>query len=493
MAYVLNKTTGEVLITIQDGSGDGPDINPGLNTSDIDFFGKNFALYGQDLNQNFIRLLQNFANVSAPLNPLEGELWYDISNSQNQVLRIYTGSLWVPVTPVWVSSTAPITTQVGAQWWDSTNYQLNMYNGSGWTVVGPAYKVTDGKSGSLVEDVTDTSGFSHTVIKFYSNNNVSMIVSYDQAFTLSTASAVTGFSVISPGITLSTEASNLLYGTAVNAQQLGNIAAVNYARNDIDSTFYGNIVVGGGNLVISTNVGNGTSKFLNSVTNGNISFHANVNGTSTKLLHINGTTGEVSTAQDPGTALGVVTKQYFDTNVQSNIAPLATSANPTLTGVPLAPNVAGYTNTNQIATMHSVHSAVTYDLTQSPLLQGNIQLWANAVSNTLALNVNSLTGVVTVAADPTLTMGVATKHYVDVQVSQAIFPLAPIYSPVFTGTPTTSIPPLGDSSQRIPTTSFVQSTVNQSVNTMWMGSNKTISTSAPTNGTGNSGDFWFQI
>jgi hypothetical protein len=145
----------------------------------------------------------------------------------------------------------------------------------------------------------------------------------------------------------------------VNSQLLGNIAAVNYARNDIDSTFYGNIVIGGGNLVISTNVGNGTSKFLNNITNGNISFHANVAGASTALLHLNGATGQVTVHQDPTSALDVATKQYIDNNLSANVSLLATIYSPALTGIPTAPNAAPTANTAQIATMSSVHSAIS--------------------------------------------------------------------------------------------------------------------------------------
>jgi hypothetical protein len=394
MSYILNKTTGQILITLQDGTADGPDINPGANVSDLDLFGKNYPYYGQYIDENFVKLLQNFANIIPPTAPLEGELWYDISNSTNYVLRVYNGTSWLPVTPVWVANSAPVTTQVGAQWWDATNYQLNMYNGSGWTTVGPAYKATDGISGAIVEDVLDTIGATHTVIKFYTNNNVIAISSYDQPFTLSPANPVTGFGLISPGFTLASENNNLIYGTAVNAQQLGNIAAVNYARNDIDSLFYGNITLGGGNLIISTNTTTPSSAtFQNTILNGNISFQANLSGVSTKLLYINGATGEVTTNQNPLTALGVVTKQYSDNSIATAVAPLAPSYSPAFTGIPTAPNVVVYTaNTTQVATMNSVQGAITY-------------------SNT-----------------------------------------AP-----------------------------------------WLGSQKTVSTTTPTNGTGNPGDFWFQI
>lgn len=490
MSYILNKTTGELLINLQDGTADGPDINLGLNVSDLDLFGKNYPLYGQWLDENFVKLLQNFANATAPAKPLQGEVWYDISDSSNQILRVYTGTSWLPITPVIVANTAPGTSQVGAQWWDWTNQQLNMYNGSGWTTVGPAYKATDGKSGSIVEDVLDTVGGTHTVLKFYTNNNVSAVVSYDQAFTLATP--FSGFTVISPGITLSNENNNLLYGTAVNAQQLGNIIAANYARTDIDSTFYANVVVGS-NLVITTTNSTGTGKFINTTTNGNISFHANVGGSSTTLLHINGATGEVTTHQNPVTALGVVTKQMLDSNISLATAPLAPLSSPALTGIPTAPNVVVYTaNTSQVATMNSVWGAITSSHNNTQL-QGNVSIWANSVYTINALTVNGATGAVTVAADPTTNLGVATKQYVDNVSSTSASTYAPINNPGLTGIPTTPTASTGTNTTQIASTAFVQTTVATATSALWLGSNKTVSSSAPTNGTGNTGDFWFQI
>jgi hypothetical protein len=380
MAYSINKTTGEVLITLIDGTADGPDINPGSNASDLDLFGKNYPFYGELLDENFIKLLQNFANVTAPATPLQGELWYDISTAGNHILRIYDGASWLPVTPVWVSSSAPLTTQVGAQWWDSNKYQLNMYNGTGWTLVGPGYSRLDGKSGAIAEDVTDTSNVTHKVIKFYTNNNVSAIVSYDQPFTLSATSAVTGFSVISPGITLAAEANNLFYGTATNSQQLGNIAAVNYARNDIDSVFSGNISTNSSKINIASIPSTGTGRFTNTVFNANISFHVNQYGVDTRAVSINGATGEITVNQNPTTALGLTPKQYVDSSIITAISPLATINSPTLTGIPLAPNSAPTSNTAQIATMASVQGAI---------LNSNTALWLGSnktISTNLPVN-----------------------------------------------------------------------------------------------------------
>lgn len=392
MSYLINKTTGELLITILDGTADGPDVNPGQNVADIDLFGKNYPLYGELQNENFIKLLQNFANATAPTNPLQGELWYDISSPGNFVLRVFNDSAWIPVTPVWVSATAPLTTQVGAQWWDSTNYQLNMFNGTDWSLIGPAYKTPDGKSGTIVEKVLDTVAVTHTIIKFYHNNNVVAISSFDPMFTLSPANPIPGFSNIGPGFTLATGVNdNLFYGTVVNAQQLGNVAAINYSRNDISNTFYSNIAVGGTALTINI-LPSGTAAFTNTNTNGNVSIYANVGGVNTRAIAVNGTTGEVFVNQNPTNPLGVVTKQYSDNNIAIATAPLAPSYSPEFTGIPTAPNVAFDANTAQIATMSSVQAAIT----------------------------------------------------------------------------------LGNTAP-------------------WLGSQKTVSTSTPTNGSGNTGDFWFQI
>jgi len=377
MAYNINSTTGQLLVTIQDGTADGPDVNPGQNATDLDLFGKNYPLYGLYQNENFIKLLQNQASTTQPAKPLQGELWYDLNTG---LLKIYTGTQFIPVSPVIVSSTAPTTTVIGTQWWDSINQQLNMWNGSAFTLVGPAYKATDGLSGAIVADVIDTLGTNHTIIEFYHNNKVVAVSSYDATFTLSASTPIAGFTTIAPGLTLAAGiANNLFHGTAVNSQQLGNVAAVNYARTDIDSTFYGNIVVG--NLSVVGNGLNGTVRVVNNIINSNIGFYANINGTSTAMINISGATNEVVVAADPVSRLGVVTKQYSDNSIATAIAPLAPSYGPTFSGIPTAPYVSlPSANTAQVATMASVQNAIA---------NGNTAPWFGSrrtISNGLPTN-----------------------------------------------------------------------------------------------------------
>lgn len=70
MAYTIVKTNGQVLTTIADGT-----IN--TNASSLALPGRNYAGYGQYVDTNFVHQLENFANVSPPPNPLQGQLWYN--------------------------------------------------------------------------------------------------------------------------------------------------------------------------------------------------------------------------------------------------------------------------------------------------------------------------------------------------------------------------------------------------------------------------------
>lgn len=463
MSYIINKTTGEVLITILDGTADGPLINPGQNVSDVNLFGKNYPLFGDKLDENFITLLQNSANKTAPAKPLQGELWYDLTTG---FLKIYTGTIWTPVSPVIVANTSPSTTVVGAQWWDTTNYQLNSWNGSAWTLIGPAYKNPDGKSGAIVQDVSDTVGGTHTIIAFYNNNNIVAISSYDPSFTLSPLNPINGFSVINPGFTLATGvANNLFYGTATNSQMLGNVVAANYARTDIIPTFSSNILVAGGNISIDS-APNGTARYYNTVLNGNLSLYINKGGTLTNAIKVIGLDGStnISGALTIGsslTAYGVTSTGVTGTGQ------LVFSASPTITGTLTAQNVT---------------------------FNGNLSTTGNLSINGNIFSVNGTTGDTVVAGN--LTVGRFSNVTVYGVTSTGATGTGGFVfnnSPVLAGAPTAPTQAQGDVSANIATTAFANTAIATSQYAPWQGSHKFVSSSAPTSSDGNVGDFWFQI
>jgi hypothetical protein len=395
MSYLLNKTTGQLLINLVDGTADGPDINPGQNVSDIDLFGKNYPLYGQWLDENFIKLLQNFANATAPAKPLQGELWY---NTSTGFLNVYTGTSWKLVSPVLVSSTAPdpgsFGSVVGTQWWDTVNLQLNSWTGSAWYLVGPGYKAPDGISGPIVEDILDTVGGTHTVTKFYHNANVVAISSLDSTFTISPANPVTGFSTIAPGFTLATGIANEVefIGSATNSKMLGNVVAANYARTDIIPTFSSNILVGGGNISIDS-APTGSARYYNNVLNANVSIWANVGGTPTSALRVLGTdastnvlyalnvTGNTSIGGNTVVG-GNLTIYGTTTSGITGGGSLVLSFSPALAGVPTTPTVANsFDASGTIASTGFVQNAITYSTT-APWLGSQRTISTNLPNNT---------------------------------------------------------------------------------------------------------------
>ena len=97
MAYKLNNTFGTLLVTLPDGTID-------VSTTDLTLIGKGYAGFGEKLNENLIKLLENFNNTTAPTNKQQGQLWYDKTNNQ---INVYTGTKWKPVGSTTNSATSP--------------------------------------------------------------------------------------------------------------------------------------------------------------------------------------------------------------------------------------------------------------------------------------------------------------------------------------------------------------------------------------------------
>ena len=85
MAYTINKTDGTIVATITDGT---------INTStSLTLFGKSYSGFGELLNENLVKLLENQASTSTPTAPLTGELWFDTNTAQ---LKVYDCSAFKP-------------------------------------------------------------------------------------------------------------------------------------------------------------------------------------------------------------------------------------------------------------------------------------------------------------------------------------------------------------------------------------------------------------
>ena len=69
MSYIINNSRGQVIATVQDGT-----VN--TTATDLTLVGQGVTNYGTAENENYVYLLENFANNTAPLQPILGQLWY---------------------------------------------------------------------------------------------------------------------------------------------------------------------------------------------------------------------------------------------------------------------------------------------------------------------------------------------------------------------------------------------------------------------------------
>lgn len=378
MSYPITQTNGQLIMTLLDGTADGPDVNPGLNRTDINLIGKNYPAYGNLQNENFIKLLQNFANNLPPSNPLLGELWYD---SGAGFIKVYSGTEWHTVSPLTVGTTAPTASAAGEQWWDTVNKQLKIWDGLSWIVIGPAFSAVDGVSGAVVENILDTINNSHTVVKFYVNDVVVSILSNDATFTPQTP--ISGFTTLSPGVTLSTANGQVLTGTATNAQNLGGISSGNFARVDITPTFLANLNIGGGDFALRTSSGTGVVSLTNTRIDAGLEIYNNVGGVSTKTLSIDGTTGLISVVGSPVNSTHIATKGYVDSLVSTTASQYAPLNSAGLTGTP--------TSTTPFASDSSTRIATTA-FTQAAIANSNSALWQGAARHVSANTPGALDG-----------------------------------------------------------------------------------------------------
>jgi hypothetical protein len=232
MAYQINKTDGTIVATVADGQID-------TLSTDITLIGKNYSGFGEAFNENLVKILENFASTTEPLRPLKGQVWFD--NAENK-LKVYNGTVFIPVSSATISSTQPETLSIGDLWFDDVGAQLYFFDGTQPILIGPAYSTAQGKSGLEVDSILDTLNQTRVVTYLYNNGILLGIFSKD-SFTPKIA--IIGFSGdIEPGFNAGTLANIKFRVTCTNSEQLGGVVATTYARRDTSNTFNGQVSVG---------------------------------------------------------------------------------------------------------------------------------------------------------------------------------------------------------------------------------------------------------
>jgi microcystin-dependent protein len=245
MPYIVNFTDKENKspITVFD--------NTSSTDTSLTFPGRNVTGYGQIIAENFLSLLENFASTNQPINPVEGQLWYD-STGGTQTLKIWDNTAWKAASGIQkgVSQPAVENSKVGELWVDTTNQQLRIFTGTRWILVGPTESSVGGlRYGPVIEKISDADNLDRFILTFYIAD-IPVIVFSKDSFTPKTL--ITGFDIIKSGINISTPTTSgeianfvggflpVLNGTARNAEALSisgvEVQAGKFLRSDVINT-----------------------------------------------------------------------------------------------------------------------------------------------------------------------------------------------------------------------------------------------------------------
>lgn len=308
MPYTVNYSdnSNKIPITVYD------------NTSNTDtslvFPGRNVTGYGQIIAENFLKLLENFASPTAPINPTEGQLWFN-SDLQVAQLLIWDGSDWKSASGIQKSPVQPgvAETKVGELWVDTVNQQLYVFSGTDWILVGPNFS-TGLRSGLVVEQITDSTDTNRVILGVYVEDKPIIIISKDN---FTPKIIIPQFPVIRAGINVADPDINItsqteiyqggflpkLYGTATSADglEINNVVipASKFLRSDIVNTIEqpinlrnnsGIFLGSDGTFNISTSAT--SAKIYNSTVGSSIDLQSNLGSIPTTILRlINGNVG----------------------------------------------------------------------------------------------------------------------------------------------------------------------------------------------------------
>jgi hypothetical protein len=214
MAYQINKTNGDLLVELVDGQ-----LN--TQTTDISLIGRNYSGFGESINENFVKMLENFTNTQAPANPLTGQLWYDSGEAR---LKIWNGTNFKSAGGPIVSPTQPHLVS-GDLWIDNQNNKLYFYDGTDLVLVGPQYASSEGLSGFSTDTVLDTTQTNRTLVNLNVGGQTEAVISRIR-FTPDASNPINGITgAVEKGINVLDDDFKF-HGTATSADTIINAQGV---------------------------------------------------------------------------------------------------------------------------------------------------------------------------------------------------------------------------------------------------------------------------
>jgi hypothetical protein len=298
MAYTINKTDGTVVTTITDGTVD--------NTTSLQLFGKSYSGFGEGLNENLVKLLENAASTSAPSAPLRGELWFDTTTNR---IKVYDGTSFKPTGGAKASSAQPTSPSTGDLWLDTDDDQVYAYTGTAWQLLGPVYTSGQMLSGWSIQTLASAGG-NKVVSSMYVGNTRVAILSKE---TFTPTVAQSGFAEIRAGLTLNSTLGAVFEGsttsaTAVDVSSTTNtsasvIAGGNFLRADEADTTTGGITVDadagitiGDAQELTISISSNDVTIAQTSQDKDLKFTVNDNGTTNTIMTLDGSETAVNIA-----------------------------------------------------------------------------------------------------------------------------------------------------------------------------------------------------
>jgi len=398
MPYILYKSNGQKLVTVPDGSIESA-------STDLTFVGKNYAGYGEILNQDLVKLLENFSNSKEPIKPLVGQLWYDTTSKK---IKLYDGIRFKPLQNFDSSIKVPTDNSKGDLWFNEDEQRLYLYNGTKFLLIGPQESEFSGVALIPSSAVTDNA-LTKYILKFTISDEfdivIPAVVSRDE-FTPNTVDTLysENFSIIKKGISLpgansttgdSTSRDFYFWGTAATSLGMVEKSTGNYHQAEeylLASTFTNALATGftisndAGLIVGSANTfrfhadtGQNQGK-ITGVNATSISFNLQYNNTTTNIFTING--NNIVPSSTVGVNLGVSYQQF--NNVYANTVTSTVSYSNTYTG-----RLVGDIHANNgVRVLNNGTNGTNATFTGT--VYGNV---VNKIGNTVAVDVSAATTI----------------------------------------------------------------------------------------------------
>ena len=467
MAYTINKTDGTVVTTITDGTVD--------NTTSLQLFGKSYSGFGEALNENLVKLLENAASTAAPTAPLKGELWFDTTTSQ---IKVYDGTSFKPTGGAKSSTSLPTSPSAGDLWLDATNDQVFVYTGDSrthqvndkWELVGPAFTAGQTESGWKIETLASAGG-NKVVSSMYAGGTRVAILS-KETFTPSASQA--GFATVKAGLTLNSTLGAVFEGSTTEASSIDVsstsntsatvIAGGNFLRADASDTTTGALTVDNDTGVIigdaqelTISVSSNDVTIAQTSQDKDLSFTINDGGVTKTPLAFTGASGNIALTGDV-TITGNLNISGEYNSSTSNVS--------TYDDAFIKVN-SGNSEVDAgliVDTSDTDDARMFYDVSENYWSAGENQSYSQVIRLADAVE------------DGDANKGKVLKTTAGGNVKATSMTLGAVGSITYTDTSNTNVPTIG----------AVATLSNQ-----WGGSQKTVSTSNPTGSDGSDGDFWF--